>query len=315
MIVFTTGTINETDAVSVGLVMVERLRDDLIAHAAWELVEEFTPSGGAVRWYVFKCLASASGLSADFFVVVGRTLSSGELRFGICESYDSTTHTMQYFASGEGFTAINYDVNGRNPATYVLSTVQLPAGTTTPRYHNWIPSGASSKWWLTVADDGFTVAFNGAAKAFIHLGVYAPLTPLPIALPLQIVGSDNTSGGITRNPAVASTSAYAYALIIQGGGSTPGSAGPILGFRGDLRTADKLQSNQVSVAEQGMTMIQFPADYLTVFGWALGKQNRMRIGGTVPTGFAFGDAYQIDGNLWVPYDPADSRMWDTGVAA
>jgi hypothetical protein len=51
-------------------------------------------------------------------------------------------------------------------------------------------------------------------------------------------------------------------------------------------------------------------------GWALGKQKRWRVTNqSAPVGFAFGDAYALDGRLWVPFLPSDPRMWDTGVAA
>jgi hypothetical protein len=53
-----------------------------------------------------------------------------------------------------------------------------------------------------------------------------------------------------------------------------------------------------------------------IYGYALGKQKRMRASiGTVPSGLAFGDAYVLQGRLWVPFLPTDGRMWDTGVAS
>lgn len=310
MLVYTTGVINEVDAATVGATMANTIRDDVAAHDAWSVVEQFTAAGGAVNWVVFKCDATESGLSADFYVIMGRTLATGELRFSICETYTAATHTMQYLCPAESLSNINFDANGRDPATYVLGTVAFPH-----KYNNWVPSGTTSKWWIIVAEDGLTIAFNGAANAFVHVGAYFPLSVLVNDLPLQITGSSDGSSGITRNPAVASTTYYAYSMIAQAGGSTPGSSGPILGFRGDLRYLDKLQGNQVPVAEQGMNVMNFPADTQATRGWALGKQKRMRIGGTVPSSFAFGDAYVVDGTLWVPYLPTDPRMWDTGVGA
>ena len=41
----------------------------------------------------------------------------------------------------------------------------------------------------------------------------------------------------------------------------------------------------------------------------------MGASGSAPQGFAFGDAYAMSGRLWVPYEPVDTRVWDTGVAA
>lgn len=318
-IVFTTGTISQPDAGSVGQAMIEQLRDDLVAHAAWELVEEFTPASGAVRWYVFRCLATASGLPANFYVVVGRTLSTGELRFAICEDYNATGHVMSFFPSNGSSSTINYDSSGRNPATYALSTVVFPTSMPNPRHLDWTPSGTSTKYWITADDDGFSVAFNGASNGFVHCGAYSPLTEALIDFPLQIMGSSDSTGGVTRNPSVASTTAAAYAMVIEGGGSGVGSAGqygPALGFRGDLRYNDKLQANQRPVAEQGMNMYAWTTDAPQQNGWALGKQKRMRLGGgQAPAGFAFGDAYALGGSLWVPFAPTDLRVWDTGVAS
>lgn len=321
MLVYTTGTINDADAGSVGLAMANQIRDDLVAHAAWELVEEFTPSSGLVRWYVFKCLATESGLPADFYVVMGRTLGSGELRFAICESYTSATHTMAQYPHSSSTTPPAYDSVGRSPKTYVLGTAAFAGSSDQPVYLGWAPSGTSTKWWLIIDDDGFTVAFNGASNGFAHIGAYTPLTDssMPIALPLQIVGSGSSAGGVSRNPAVASSTPAGYnnAMNIYGGGGVSiQSWEAFLGFLGQFKFNDKLQGNKRPVAEMGIQIVSGSTDFSTVTGWALGKQNRMRVSNqAMPTGFAFGDAFALDGSLWVPYKPDDGRIWDTGVAA
>lgn len=319
MLAFTTGTINDADAGSVGLAMANQIRDDLVAHAAWELVEEFTAASGVVRWYVFKCLATESDLPSDFFVVMGRTLGSGELRFAICESYTSATHTMAQYAHAA--VTVAYDALGRTPNTYVLGTAAFAGSSGQPKYLSWAPSGTSTKWWLIIDDDGFTVAFNGASNGFVHVGAYIPLTDasMAIALPLQIVGSSLQDGGITRNPAVASSTPTGYSLalgIYGGGNSSIQSFEAFLGFLGAFRFNDKLQGNKRPVAEMGIQIMSGLSDFATVTGWALGKQKRMRVSTqSMPTGFAFGDAFALDGTLWVPYLPTDGRIWDTGVAA
>lgn len=318
--IFTTGTINQPDAGSVGLAMVEKLRDDIVAHAAWDLVEEFTAAAGTCRWYVFKCLAAESGLPSDFFVIISRTLGNGELRFTICETYTPGSHIAQHFP-GASYTqgGITFDSSGRFATTYTLSTVPLPASSNTPRYAYWIPSGTSTKWWLIVSEDTITVAFNGASNGFVHIGAYTPLCAMPITLPLQFIGRDTNDamGGITRNPAAADITSTLSALAINGGsGSSAGSYGPILGFSSDLRYNDKLNAMERAVAEQGMTINPYNVGDQAAYGWALGKQKRMRVTNqSVPVGFAFGDAYVLSGKLWVPFKPDDGRMWDTGVAS
>jgi hypothetical protein len=317
-IIYTTGTINQPDAGSVGQAMVERIRDDVSAHAAWDLVEEFTAASGAVRWYVLACRAAQSGLPNDFFIVIGRTLSNGELRFAICEGYDAASHTMSLFPWYSSSTAAQYDANGRTAATFALAAAPFSTGGSAPKWQNWVPAGTSTKWWIAVDSDGFTVAFNGPSNGFVHCGAYVPLTSLPILMPVQMIGSSDTYGGITNNPAVANILSTAYALSIAGGGYTGGafSYAIPLGFPSDLRYNDKLQGGSRPVAEIGMTIVMNFAGDQVVTGWALGKQKRMR--GTSqqsPAGMAFGDAYVLDGRLWVPFQPGDGRMWDTGVAS
>ena len=313
-LIYTTGTINQPDAGSVGLAMVEKLRDDVVAHAAWDLVEEFTPASGAVRWYVFKCLASQSGLSKDFHVVIGRTLATGELRIALCEDYTAGSHTMAKYSCTSGTHL--YDADGCAPGTYTLSTVVFPTSpTTVPKYHTWTPSGTSTKWWIIAADDGFTVAFNGASNGCFHLGKYTPLHQMAAILPIQLIELNNTVGVITRNPAVAGVNYSNQSLQIEAGGGTISLIPVPLGFQGDWRNNDKLQNNQRPVAEVGITIFTSATDYPQT-GWALGKQNRMRMSKqSTPVGFAFGDAYALAGKLWVPWKPDDGRIFDTGVAS
>jgi hypothetical protein len=317
---FTTGTINQPDAGSVGLSMVEKIRDDVIAHAAWELADEFTPGSGLVRWYVFKCLAAQSGLPSDFFVVIGRTIGSGELRSFICEGYNSTTKVVSFYGYVGNSASITYDSSGRGPATYTLGTAVLPTGSTatSPKFGAWVPSGTSTKYWIAVDDDGFSVAFNGASNGFIHCGAYIPLCNMPHPMPIQLIDGSSTSGMMTRNPAVPGITTVGAALWIEGGGAgnAATNSSPGLGFRGELRYNDKLQSDQRPVAEQGINVYQNTGGLSEIYGWALGKQKRMRVGATTaPAGIAFGDAYVLQGRLWVPYLPTGIQMWDTGVAS
>lgn len=314
-IIFTTGTINQANAASVGQAMAEKIRDDVVAHPAWDLVEEFTSASGSVRWYVFKCLAAQSGLPEDFHVVIGRTLANSELRVWICEEYNPATHTASFYGPVTNYVAYTYtDPEGRSARTFVLNN-QPNYNPGDPLYVVWAPFGVSTKWWLTVAEDGFTVAFNGGANGVIHLGAYIPLTDLPIELPLCTVGGVNVGSQfpITRNPAVVGkVDIVEYAHVAQ--------LGPTLGFAGRLDSPDALLSGRASVAEWGLLMNAsyngYPQDPAT-WGSVLGKLKRVRIGevNSVPAGVAFGDAYVLDGRLWVPYLPNDHRIWDTGMAA
>jgi hypothetical protein len=323
--VYTTGTINAANAAAVGQAMAEKIRDDVVAHAAWDLVEEYTAGSGLVTWYVYKCLAAQSGLPNDFFVVIGRTIASGELRAFICEGYNSSTHVASFYCPAQIGSILTYDSSGRSTLTYALSTAALTASTNinSPVNFVWTPSGTSTKWWIIVSEDAFSVAFNGASNAFYHCGVYVPLNAMPSAMPLLFAGlSVAAQGTLTRNPAAANStgvSASQYALMFEGGTGAPATSviSQPLGFLGRLDINDKMQSDQRPVAEIGVVIFDgaTPASR-AVFGWALGKQKRMRSGvyNITPGGAAFGDAYSLSGRLWVPYLPTDSRLWDTGVA-
>src|SRR3954447_19313857 len=152
---YTTGTINQPDSGSLGLSMVEKIRDDVVAHAAWDLVEEFTAAGGAVRWYVLKCLGSANGLGSDFYLIIGRTLATGELRFAVSEGYNAAAHQMTYYGVSDISLPSTLDALGRLPVTsvFTLGSTNLSGGTGQASYVNWIPSGTSTKWWIIAAND------------------------------------------------------------------------------------------------------------------------------------------------------------------
>lgn len=325
MLAFTTGTINEPDAGSVGLSMVEQMRDDIVAHAAWELVEEFTPAAGEVRWYVFKCLGTENGYGIDFFAVIGRTLGNGELRVSICEGYNAGTHTMSYFPVEYAYGT--FDEFGRDDThTFVLGTTQWVNGTADgPAWVNWSPSGTSTKWWNVVAEDGFSTAFSGASNGFFHIGGYHYLGQIGNDLPIQVSGGWENLGYITRNPAIAGeTIPNNYSQCMSFHGATGGNPGSwyVLGFQGKWQFDDKLQNDQRPVAEVALTMSGADsgtyADYPEKYGWALGKHKRMRQSYQVwPAGITFGDAFALNGTLWVPCYTytEDGRIFDTGVAS
>lgn len=315
--IFTTGTINQPDAGSVGLAMVERIRDDVTAHVAWDLVEEFTAASGTCRWYVFRCLAAESGLPSDFYWIICRVLGSGELRAFHCEDYDSSAHIARHYGPASYTTQYAYEENGRINVDFILGAQPVGNVNPYPGYHNWIPSGTSTKWWIITAEDQVVVALNGASNSFFCVGAYIPLTQMPIAMPVQHAGYSDAFGRISNNPAIANITHYGAGLTYFGGsGQSAGSGNVPLGFMGDLRYNDKLQGGQRPVSEMGMILQMWNTGDQAIQGQALGKQKRMRFTiGQLQAGLAFGDAYVLENRLWVPYHPTDGRMWDTGVAA
>lgn len=313
---YTTGTINQPDAGSLGLAMHDKIRDDVVAHVAWELVEEFSP--GTLEWIVLRCLAAQSGLPADFYASIGRRLSDGVLYFLISEAYNDATNVISKMARrGSSSSTIVYDADGCAPETFTLASTAPTTSTGQPGWSFWTPSGTSTKWWIIVDNDRFVVAMNGASNGFTVLGAFTPLADLAFPMPLLVMGNNDNDSWMTRSPAVAGLTAYAGAGVVgAGGGSTVASSGVPLGFQGTWRYNDKLQNNQRPVAEQGITVQTVPgvADYMNVTGWAVGKQKGMRISNqSMPVGMAFGDAFVLSGTLWVPWKPDDGRIFDTGV--
>lgn len=323
--IFTTGTISQPDAGSLGLSVAEKFRDDLIAHAGWDLVEEFTPASSPIRWYVFECLAASSGLASDFYIVMSRVIATGELRWAICESYNEAGHVMSKFAYSTGTSQqLNMDADGGHASTFTLATTNFQSGNNNPHYMTWAPSSTSTKWWLIVSEDRFTLALNGAVNGFVHAGVFTSLSSQVWGMPLQIIGGGPSSpgdGSLSRNPAIANAvNLYAYGFGFYGGGGNQGAVnGLVLGVPGGLDYNDKLQGGQRPVAEVGM-FLNYPNSDRTMrptYGHFIGKQKGMRWGqaSTTPPGMGFGDAYSLQGRLWVPWHPQDPRMWDTGLAA
>lgn len=325
-ILFTTGTINQADAGSVGLAMVEKIRDDVVVHPAWDLVEEFTPASGLVRWYVFKCLAAQSGLPSDFYVIFGRTLGSGELRAFVCEGYNAATHVATFFSSIGGSASLTaYDASGRiSGSTVTLGTAVLSTSNavTNPRHLTWLPSGTSTKYWVIVSEDTVSIAFNGASNGFMHFGAYTWLGSLVNPMPLHQSGTTSSSGAnsFTRNPAMANQASASYYGVFGESTAFGGTLAPLplLGFVGRLDVNDKSLNDRRPVAECGLTLTNGSPGAVNdaaSIGWVMGKAKRVRYGTNAPAGIAFGDAYAHNGTLWVPYLPTDGRIWDTGVAA
>ena len=309
---FTTGVLNAANAAALGQALANQIRDDLVADPAWELVEEYVPAT-VMHWYVFRCLGAQSGLFADYYVVMGRTLATGSLRFAICEDYNSTTHVMSKF-SANSTTAHAYDAQGRHQGTFTLATSQFASTGGQPKYIEFLPSGTSLKWSMIVEEDAFVGLFNGATDGFVDIGTYVPLSDPPSAMPILHQGGASTQGGVTRNPAVAGiTPTQPDVMTVLAGGSSGSPSGVPYGFRGSLTYGDKLQGNAKMVCPWAVTMSSSAAGWEESYGELLGYTKRMRVGETPPAGFAWGDAYVLNGSLWVPYLETDPRIWDTGV--
>jgi hypothetical protein len=327
MLLFTTGTFTEASAAALGTTMQSKLRDDLVLHPAWELVEEFTPASGLVNWVVMKCLASVSGLEQDYFVVIGRIIANGRLQIFFCESYNSGTKVCAYYPPYYAGPTFTYDSLGRAPHTYTLSTAAIveSGGSVTAPYvtRNWTPGAVTTKFWIIVADDGLTVAWNGTPNHFIHISAYIPLAALKSDLPIVMggltTGGSGPDGGVARNPAVAGmVGGRAGGLSSYSGGSPFTVYTPIVGLNyGFPLVNDKLNDNKRLIHEVGIAINPNPQAEVPIYGWFLGKQKpRYRVSSELLPATLWGDTFTINGTLWVSYTTGqDFRVWDTGVVA
>lgn len=324
---YDTGTINAANAGAVGAAMLDKIRDNLVAHAAWDLVEEYTPAS-VMKWKVFKCLASVSGLSNDYYAVFGLVIATGKITMTICEGYDAATHTMTKFvvsSSASNFTTTYaYDAQGRQTTgSFVLAIADPAFGAGFPRWIHWTPTSVSTKYWQIVADDRCSIAFNGAVNDYFHFGAYIWLGSVANPCPLHMLGTTGTGTphGMTRNPAptIAGQAAGAgYVLMLNNIGRGTSLPANSLGIAGRLDRNDKLMSDNRPVAELGIVRdFENTVGHMNGIenaGFVVGKCKGMRVGTNPPAGFAFGDAYAHNGTLWVPAEVTSGMMWDTGVA-
>jgi len=306
----TTGTINAADTGSLGLALAEKIRDDVALHPAWEIADDFTTdAGSAGHWYVLRCLASASGLPADFFVVIARDKATGTLRGFMCEGYDVATKVCSGALFVPSNTNITFDAQGRSVATYTLGATLL-SNAPVP-FHTWALTGISEKYWIIADDDAFTVAVAGGYNGFWKFGTYEPVCATPIPMPLMSWGDTSSWGAgsffLTRNPEVAGMSNTSpYACNWKAGGT--------LGFAGNLAHNDALNQDRRTLAQFGMIVNANAADR-AILGWALGKQKNVRVGNELPAGLAFGDSFVLNGTHWVQHLLTSPVLHDTGVAA
>ena len=311
---FTSGTFSGlANAAAVGQSVAERLRDDLVAHAAWELVEEVTP--GTMHWYVLRCLSAVSGLPSNFYLVMGRVISTGVLHWFICEGYNDTTNVASLFGTnsgaGSGSTTYTYDSSGRQTTnTFTLSTSAPSSSNGQPRSHTWTPSGTGTNWWILAREDSFTLNIDGASDAFVHIGAFEWMAAVANTMPILSNGTNTVTGQngfLTRNPACVSGSFGHRALTLHPEpGLLTNSDMPykLLGYNNRLdRTVDAMNGGVVPCSEIAVVIDIQPTvnavNEANVIGEFLGKYKHMRFA-RGPISAAWGDAYEMDGTLWVP---------------
>ena len=95
-----TGTINSATPALTAMGILDAA---LVAHPAWDFVEEVVAGAATAR--VYKNLALVSGLPNDFFVVISRDTDAGQMRFSICETWDAVGKLLVRYAPAASTTA------------------------------------------------------------------------------------------------------------------------------------------------------------------------------------------------------------------
>ena len=319
------------NAAALGTLIAEKIRDELVAHAAWELVEEYSP-GTAVH-YVFRCLASANDLTDDFYLIMTRTISTGLLSFFVSEGYNSGTHVVSLYpttnATQSSSNTHTYDSDGRQTSqTYTLVAGAIGTSANQPRFHSFTPTGTSCQYNFIVYDDGMVwLQHTNPAATWYYCGAYEWLgTAIANDNPVHHQGSASlvsNPSNITRNPLVAGGAGSQYACVTRNGPGGGGiDAAELLGYAMDVDSKCAFQGDVTPVAEylvimDSMLSPQGSNPSTDVIGKVAGKWKHMRVGSGQGSSFVFGDAYDIDGTLWVPhiYTSGTPLLFDTGVAA
>lgn len=294
------------------------LRDHIVAHAAWELVEEVTTAANQVQ--VFKCLAAVSGLAADFHVALLRALAvNGEsLSLAVFETYDTATDTVGRFAP----TIIN-SIRTPDPATGAFAGSTTLQALTNVNNVFLAPRGAAVDYWLVVRDDALALGLQvGATQTAGFAGAFdsrvdnsAVNDPLPLAV--GKIEDTSTSATATNTwsstrqpfpPAAGTTGLF----TLWGPCASPDSATAPWATGQAFTTGDRLQAGKVTFQE----IMVLHANGAVVSGTLRGKFKGMRRLMNPPSGVAFGDTVTFNGTKWVYAGNVSSRStWvDTGVA-
>lgn len=317
------------NAAALGTLIAEAIRDELSAHAAWELVEEWNP-GSTVQWYIFKNLSSVSGFPNDFYVIMCRIKATGVLQFMLAEGFNAGTRVASLFTCNNGAASATntytYDSSGRQTSnTYTLTNAAISTTANLPKYHKIVPTGTSINYNMVTYDDGFVFLTTGGFNQWLYFGAYEWMGVPSNAMPIHHQGTDadiSSPCGVTRNPLVAGATAGHYALSTINRPGASDSQYEQLGYPGDPDWKDGMQGGYSPCAEYmlfinanlsgGAAHVNSPE----LIGYIIGKMKYMRFMQGQPSGLAFGDSYKIDGTLWVPhvFTAGVVKLFDTGVA-
>lgn len=318
-IAFTDTAVAETSAAIAAATIQTAWRTALTGHVsgAWTLVEEF--ASASINWVIVKNSTVVSGVGADFHVIIGRVISSGELMVFVAEGYDTATKAISAMAGQYTTSAIAIDADGKIATTFVL-------GTTVPLYYqepmpmHAIGTPPASVRALSAVESTHAIfaiptlhAYVGQVTSLITGAVADPpaICMMNLNVAATVQGPDS-GGSLTRHPLSAArtagqsppimyfpnrllpigvTSLYAMARVAR---SLPELV------QGTYFSGDRLQGNRYAASEILAVMTApFCGNYgniapSSVTGALRGKFKSLRYASIPPT-MAFADTVVIDG--------------------
>jgi hypothetical protein len=273
---FTTTTPSGASVAAVAALIQSAWRDALTGHSsgAWTLVEEFDSTSATIHYVVLKNSTSVSGVGADFYVVLARRASDGEMRICVGEGYTTSGHVLSTYAARGAGSPLALNANG----TYTTTSFSL--GTTLPGiggtasdpnsgYTGSFPPGASTVKCTTYVTEKMAILSHYLASGTnmtmcFAIGNFADTLIVPPSHDEPIIGcvdlintSGTVTGALTRHAIEAADSTMKYAQQIW----TPAIANFVncamnqLAVRcGNYFAGDRYQSGRVAACEVAVVM-------------------------------------------------------------
>lgn len=313
-IVFQSTSISGASAAVSGATAQSAIRDALVNHpsGAWTLVEEFDSAGASVHWVVLKNSTAISGVGSDFFVCIGRLVSTGQLCVMVGEIYTAPTHNLNTFAPISGTSTNTILPDGSfsagtgpgSPSSYVLGAA-LPTNASANPFAPTNTPAATMRFVPIVEKDYAIVSINTNTfyvGALTDLIVPAPGLVAAIPIGCFDLFSSNNVGSLTRHPIDA---AIAPLQVASSHGIQPINSGLLAAIQrqaldtGIYLNSDRYQGNRVAASELAAIMIGSnvntgPNNTAVKLGGIRGKFKNVRVT-TYPIAAVVFDTIVVDG--------------------
>lgn len=234
-------------------------RDALLDHVsgAWTLEEEIDVGG--FHWVIVKNESTISGVAVDFYVLIGREVSTGNLGVMISEIYTAAANVMDKFATKIN-TALSIEADGSYLGAPYTLAASFPTNYGEPKICGQIPPGATTLKVATHVTEKYAIlshylASGTAMSLCIMVGSFGETLIQAPSVDQPIIGVLETTytaiqGALTRHPVEA-----AIATIKQAQGILSPSDFILVAenlsavLTGNYYGADRYQNDQVAACD------------------------------------------------------------------